>query len=376
MTSSSPSWASSASIPEVRRRRHEQRHLRLICQELGHGTPSVLRVVRARRHAPSSPSGPRSRAVAAGARLRWGDRLLRPDRAGFGSNPGGMLTTARKDGDDYVLNGRKMWITNGTCGGGHRLGKTEDGIRDFIVPTDLEAVCPRAEAQVEPASVHHERLVMEDVRVPASAMLPGRRASAVRSPADPGPLRDRLGPGTARRWPASTRLSTRRASSSTSPWRYFQLAQAKLAEMGTQITMGQMLALRLGRLKDEGTFAPSRSPAAQQRPPRPRDRPHLPRHAGCERHQPRVPDRAACRTQSVITHGAPRHLHAGHRPDRWAPGLRLATSLARKRARLVRRRSRRWLGPQRLLFVRPSFLPKLAQAAVRQVQSASAGSVL
>lgn len=181
--------------------------------------------------------------------------LTEPD---FGSNPGGMLTTARKDGDDYILNGRKMWITNGTCAQVAIVwAQTEDKIRGFVVPTDLPGFsAPEQKHKWSLRASITSELVMEDVRVPASAMLPGVKGLK-------GPLSCLTqarygiawgGVGAALACFDEALQYSKERIVFDKPLAGFQLAQAKLAEMATQITMGQMLALRLGRLKDEGRF--------------------------------------------------------------------------------------------------------------------------
>jgi glutaryl-CoA dehydrogenase len=181
--------------------------------------------------------------------------LTEPD---FGSNPGGMLTTAKRDGDDYILNGRKMWITNGTCAQVAIVwAQTEDKIRGFVVPTDLPGFsAPEQKHKWSLRASITSELVMEDVRVPASAMLPGVKGLK-------GPLSCLTqarygiawgGVGAALACFDEALQYSKERIVFDKPLAGFQLAQAKLAEMATQITMGQMLALRLGRLKDEGSF--------------------------------------------------------------------------------------------------------------------------
>ena len=179
--------------------------------------------------------------------------LTEPD---FGSNPGGMQTTARKDGDDYILNGRKMWITNGTCSDVAIVwAKTEDKIRGFIVPTNLPGFsAPEQKHKWSLRASITSELVMEDVRVPASAMMPGIKGLA-------GPLNCLTqarygiawgGVGAALAcFDEALRYSKERVVFDK-PLANFQLAQKKLADVATNISLGQLLALRVGRLKDEG----------------------------------------------------------------------------------------------------------------------------
>ena len=180
--------------------------------------------------------------------------LTEPD---FGSNPGGMLTTGKRDGDDWILNGRKMWITNGTCSKVAIVwARTEEGIRGFIVPTDLKGFsAPEQHHKWSLRASITSELVLEDVRVPAGAMMP--EAIGLRAP---------LGCLTQARygiaWGAvaaeacfdeALRYSKQRIVFDK-PLAGFQLAQKKLADMATDISLAQLLALRLGRLKDEGKF--------------------------------------------------------------------------------------------------------------------------
>ena len=98
--------------------------------------------------------------------------LTEPD---FGSNPGGMLTTARKEGDEYVLNGRKMWITNGSVSQIAIVwAKLEGRVRGFIVPTNLPGFsAPDHNHKWSLRASVTSELVLEEVRVPETAILPG-----------------------------------------------------------------------------------------------------------------------------------------------------------------------------------------------------------
>ncbi len=103
--------------------------------------------------------------------------LTEPD---FGSNPAGMRTTAKPDGDDWVLDGTKMWITNGGVADVAVVwARTDAGIRGFLVPTDTPGFTanPVKHKLSLRASVTSE-LVLESVRLPASAMLPGAQGLA------------------------------------------------------------------------------------------------------------------------------------------------------------------------------------------------------
>jgi len=179
--------------------------------------------------------------------------LTEPD---YGSNPGGMVTRARKDGNDYILNGAKMWITNG--GLSHLAivwAKDDDNkIRGFIVDRGTPGFTVRDIHRKFSlrASVTSE-LIFEDCRVPASQML---EVSGLKAPfaclnnARFAISWGVLGAAMACYDEALTYAKTR--IQFDKPIGGFQLVQAKLVEMFTEITKGQLLALHVGRLKDEG----------------------------------------------------------------------------------------------------------------------------
>ncbi|HLZ81781.1 MAG TPA: acyl-CoA dehydrogenase family protein [Ktedonobacteraceae bacterium] len=183
--------------------------------------------------------------------------LTEPDS---GSDPGSMRTTARRDGNSYILNGTKMWITNGGIADIAVVWtRTEDGVRGFIVE--------RGTPGFTTSDIHHKlslrasitsELHFEDCRVPAENMLPNIRGLR-------GPLscldEARFGiawgaTGAARACYevaldyAKTRVQFKRPIAS------FQLVQQKLAIMATELVKAQLLALQLGRLKDEGLVHP------------------------------------------------------------------------------------------------------------------------
>ena len=182
--------------------------------------------------------------------------LTEPD---FGSNPGGMLTKAARSGADWVLNGTKMWITNGSIADVAVVwARTEDGVRGFLVPADTPGFTARAITHKMSlrASVTSE-LSLQDVRLPADAMLPGAKGLS-------GPLsclsEARFGIifgsiGAARDCLesaidyAQTRLVFDKALSA------YQLTQAKLANMALEVGKGQLLALHLSRIKDAGAIS-------------------------------------------------------------------------------------------------------------------------
>ncbi|CCQ17372.1 Glutaryl-CoA dehydrogenase [Rhodococcus sp. AW25M09] len=176
--------------------------------------------------------------------------------ADFGSNPGGMLTRAKRDGDDWILNGSKMWITNGPVADVAVVwAQTDDKVRGFVVPTDspgFTANTVKKKLSLR-ASITGE-LVFDDVRLPADAMLPEARGLS-------GPLsclnEARFGiifgaMGAARDCiESAVEYSTTRAVFDK-PLAAYQLTQAKLANMALELGKGELLALHLGRLKDKG----------------------------------------------------------------------------------------------------------------------------
>ncbi|MEI2643109.1 MAG: acyl-CoA dehydrogenase family protein [Candidatus Nanopelagicales bacterium] len=183
--------------------------------------------------------------------------LTEPD---FGSNPAGMLTNAKRDGGDWVLNGTKMWITNGNVADVAVVwARTDEGIRGFVVPTDTPGFTanPIHKKLSLRASVTSE-LVLEDVRLPADAVLP--EVTGLRGPLSClnearfgivfgtlGAARDCL--QTAIDYSVSREQFDK-------PIAGFQLTQKKLADMSLELGKGMLLALHLGRLKDEHLIRP------------------------------------------------------------------------------------------------------------------------
>ncbi|WP_405134811.1 acyl-CoA dehydrogenase family protein [Nocardia sp. NBC_01388] len=181
--------------------------------------------------------------------------LTEPD---FGSNPGGMRTRARRDGDDWILDGSKMWITNGSVADAaiiwaqSREGE-RDAIRGFVVPTDTPGFSAREMHRKLSlrASVTAE-LSLDGVRLPADAILPEARGLAAPlgclSEARFGIVFGAL--GAARDCLSATIDYTRTREVFDKPLAGYQLTQAKLADMALELGKGQLLALHLGRLKD------------------------------------------------------------------------------------------------------------------------------
>jgi glutaryl-CoA dehydrogenase len=184
--------------------------------------------------------------------------LTEPDS---GSDPSSMRTRARRDGDDWVLNGTKMWITNGGVADVAVVwAVTDDGVRGFVVPTDtpgFEANDIHRKLSLR-ASVTSE-LVLTDVRLPGSAVLPG--VTGMR-----GPLsclsEARFGivfgaVGAARACYEAALAYTQERRQFDRPLAGFQLVQRKLVEMLVQVNRAALLALHLGRIKDRGEITPA-----------------------------------------------------------------------------------------------------------------------
>ena len=174
----------------------------------------------------------------------------------FGSNPAGMATRARRDGDDWIISGSKRWITNGNLA---QLAivwaRTEQGIRGFLVEKGMKGF--------EAREIHHKlsmrasvtsELILDEVRVPACNQLP--EAAGLKAPlsclneARYGIVWGVLGAAIACYQSALEYAKSR--VQFDKPIAAYQLTQEKLVNMLTEITKGQLLALQLGRLKDEG----------------------------------------------------------------------------------------------------------------------------
>ena len=184
--------------------------------------------------------------------------LTEPD---FGSNPGGMLTTAVKKGDEWVLNGRKMWITNGTVSDVAVVwARASDGIRGFLVEKGAKGFsAPEQKHKFSLRASITSELVLEDVVVKDSARLP--KAEGLKAPlgcltqARYGIAWGALGAAFAC-FDEALQYQKQRVVFDK-PLAAFQIPQMKFANMATQITTGQMMALRVGRLKDEGKYTPA-----------------------------------------------------------------------------------------------------------------------
>ena len=258
--------------------------------------------------------------------------LTEPD---YGSNPGGMITTARETKDGWVLNGTKMWITNGSQATVSIIwAKTGDindpkSIRGFIVPTDTQGYAAKDQkGKLSLRASRHQRDPPPG-RAPAQGRDPAqvRRTQESAHVPDPGPLRHRVGRASAPRWPATTRRCATPGNRVMfdKPIAATQIQQVRLADMLTEITKAQFMTLQLGRLKDAGTMhSGSGLPVqAQQCGHRLRHCPRGPPAARRQRHPGRVPLDAAHGQSGVGLHlrRHPRHAlaHRGpghHRPQR------------------------------------------------------------
>jgi glutaryl-CoA dehydrogenase len=183
--------------------------------------------------------------------------LTEPDH---GSDPGGMRTFARQDGSDWVLSGTKMWITNGSVADITVVwANTADGIRGFLVPRGAGGFTTRdIHKKLSLRASITSELHLDDVRLPAHAVLPG--VSGLK-----GPLscltEARYGiawgvTGAARTCLESAVEYARTREQFGKPIGSFQLIQGKLSWMAADLYRSQLLALHVGRLKEQGSLTP------------------------------------------------------------------------------------------------------------------------
>jgi glutaryl-CoA dehydrogenase len=183
--------------------------------------------------------------------------LTEPDS---GSDPGSMRTRARRDGADWILHGQKMWITNGSIADVAVVwAATDDGVRGFLVPKGTKGFTTQdIHRKLSLRASITSELLLDDVRLPAGALLP--EATSLR-----GPLsclnEARYGivwgaAGAARAcFEAALDYSAERVQFGR-PIASFQLQQQKLATMALEVNRATLLALHLGRMKDEGRLLP------------------------------------------------------------------------------------------------------------------------
>ncbi len=188
--------------------------------------------------------------------------LTEPDA---GSDPGAMKTMARSDGDDYVINGAKMWITNSPIADLCIVWAKVDSddprsIRGFVVETGVEGVeCPTTHHKMSLRASHTGEITLNDVRVPKSAMLPGTKglgsALACLNQARFGIAWGAIGAAKACFDEALDYGNQRIVFDK--PITSKQLIQKQLADCGTQIALAEVLMLHLSRLKDQhGSVSP------------------------------------------------------------------------------------------------------------------------
>ena len=196
--------------------------------------------------------------------------LTEPD---YGSNPAGMITTAKETKDGWVLNGAKMWITNGSQASvavvWAKTGDLKDAksIRGFIVPKNLKGFTAKDQkGKLSLRASDTSELVFEDVHLPKDALLPA--SGGIKSPlmcltqARYGISWGAVGAAMAC-YDEALRYSQNRVMFDK-PIGQTQIQQVRLADMLTEITKAQLLCLQLGRLKDAGTMKPEQVSLAKR----------------------------------------------------------------------------------------------------------------
>ena len=178
--------------------------------------------------------------------------------ADSGSDPGSMRTSARRDGEDWILNGTKFWITNGSVSDVAVVwAQTDEGIRGFVVPSDSPGFsAPDIHKKLSLRASVTSELVFDEIRLPAGAVLPGIVGLK-------GPLsclnEARYGivwgvMGAARACFESAIDYAKERVQFGKPIAAFQLTQKKLADMALELNKGTLLAYHLGRMKEAGTL--------------------------------------------------------------------------------------------------------------------------
>jgi glutaryl-CoA dehydrogenase len=194
--------------------------------------------------------------------------LTEPD---YGSNPAGMITVAKETADGWVLNGAKMWITNGSTAHAAivwaKTAKDADSIRGFIVPTDTKGFSAKDQkGKLSLRASDTSELVLQDVHLPKDAILP--KSGGLKSPlmcltaARYGIAWGAVGAAMACYDEAVSYAKARVMFGK--PIGGFQLQQLRLAEMLTEITKAQLLCLQLGRLKDQDKATPQQVSLAKR----------------------------------------------------------------------------------------------------------------
>ncbi len=197
--------------------------------------------------------------------------LTEPD---YGSNPSGMITRAKEQADgSWIINGAKMWITNGSTAQVAIIwaktgdSKEDTSIRGFAVPTDTPGFTAKDQkGKLSLRASDTSELVLQDVHVPADALLP--KTGGIKSPlmcltqARYGISWGAIGAAIACYEEALSYAGNRVMFGK--PIAGFQIQQARLADMVTEIVKAQLLSLHLGRLKDDGVFTPTQVSIAKR----------------------------------------------------------------------------------------------------------------
>ena len=180
--------------------------------------------------------------------------------ADAGSDPGSMRTRARSDGSDWVLNGTKMWITNGSLAELAVVwAQTDEGIRGFVVPTDTPGFSTQdIHMKLSLRASVTSELILDDVRLPGDALLPEAQGlKSALSCLDEARFGIVFGASGAARACYEAALDyARERIMFGKPIAAYQLTQKKLADMLLEVNQGALLALHLGRMKDEGRLRP------------------------------------------------------------------------------------------------------------------------
>ncbi|MEZ5565964.1 MAG: acyl-CoA dehydrogenase family protein [Gammaproteobacteria bacterium] len=238
----------------------------LICQELERGDSALRSFVSVQS---SLVMYPIHTFGSEEQKQRWLPAMARGEAIGCfglteahgGSDPGNMKTHARQDGADWILNGSKMWITNGTIADVAVVwAKTPDGVRGFLVEKGMKGFdAPEIHDKMSLRASVTSALFFDNVRVPDTHVLPGVNSlrgplsclSQARYGISWGPI------GAAQDCLATLIDYTKTRTLFDRPLANTQLIQVRLAEMARRITTAQLLALQLGRLKDAGVLQPT-----------------------------------------------------------------------------------------------------------------------
>jgi glutaryl-CoA dehydrogenase len=191
---------------------------------------------------------------------------------GFGSNPGGMTTRARKAGGEYVLNGEKMWITSGTIADvaviWAKVEDEENRVRGFLVETDRPGFSAQeVHGKWSLRASSTSGLTLQDVRVPEANLLPG--SGGLKSPfmclnqARYGISWGAIGAAMSC-YDTALQYAKTRKQFHNQPIASHQLVQEKLVWMASEIAKAQLLSLQVGRLKDTGTVKPEQISMAKR----------------------------------------------------------------------------------------------------------------